>query len=93
MSSQGSSSDRAASGAAFRPISGDPLSRDVSTPNASSTKIAPKVASRPVDRGATEPEQEAVSTSGFQGNTEEEIVVSCGDLESSITSKDCTRIK
>ena len=64
MSSQGSSSVRAASGTVFRPISGDPLSRDVSTPNASSTEPAPEVASRPVDKGAVEPEQEAVSTSG-----------------------------
>ena len=33
---------------------GDPLSRAVSTPRATSTKSALEVASRPVDRGATE---------------------------------------
>ena len=92
MSSQGSSSVRAASGAAFGPMSGDPLSKDISTPNASSTDLAPKVAFCPVDRGAMEPEQEAVSTSGRLDDVEEEITVSCGDLESSITSEECTRI-
>ena len=64
MSSQGSNSVRATSGATFGPISGDPLSRDVSMPSASSTETAPEVAFRPIDKGATEPEQEAVSTSG-----------------------------
>ena len=64
MSSQGSSSVRAASWAAFRPISGDPLSRDVSTPSASSTEPVPKVTSLLVDRRAAEPEQEAVAISG-----------------------------
>ena len=89
MSIQGSSSVRVASGTAFGPMSGDPLSRDVSTPSASSTEPAPEVASYPVDRGAAEPKQEAVSTSGRQGDVEKEIAVSCGDLESSITSEEC----
>ena len=84
MSSQGSSSIRFASGATFGPMSGDPLSRDVSTPSASSTEPAPEVASRPVDRGATEPEQEAVSTLGHLDDLEEETTISCGNLESSI---------
>ena len=85
MYSQGISSIRAASGPAFGPMSGDPLSRDVSTPGASSTDPAPEVASRPVDRGAVELEQEAVSTLSRLDEVEEETVVSCGDLESSIT--------
>ena len=92
MSSQGSSSIRAASGAAFGPISGDLLSRDVSTPNASSSDPAPEVVFCPVDRAAAEPEQEAVSISGLLDNVEEEITVSCGDLESSITQEEYTRI-
>ena len=33
-----------------------------------------------------------VSTSGCQGDVEEEIAVSCGDLESSITPEECIRI-
>ena len=90
MSSQESSSVRAVSGTAFRPMSGHPLSRDVSTPSASSTESAPKVAHHPVDRGAAEPEQEAVSTSSRQGDGEDKVAVSCGDLQSSITPKKCT---
>ena len=90
MSSQGSSSVRATSGAAFEPMSGDPLSRDVFTPNASSTDPAPEVSSRLVDRGAAEPRQEAVSTSGRLDDVEEETTVSYGDLESSITREKCT---
>ena len=80
MSSQGSSSIRAASGATFGPISGDPLSRDVSTPSASSADPVPEVASFLVDRGAAEPEQKTVSTSGHLDDVKEEIAVSCGDL-------------
>ena len=70
MSRQGSSSVKATSGTAFGPMSGDPLSRDVSMPSASSTKSTPEVTSRPVDRGAAEPKQEVVSTSGRQGDEE-----------------------
>ena len=92
MSSQGSSSVRATSGIAFGPMSGDPLSRDVSMPSASSTEPAHEIASRPVDRRAAEPEKEVVSTSGRQGDEEQQVVVSCGDLQSSITSEECTRI-
>ena len=40
----------------------DPLSREVSEPNTSSTESVPKVASRPVARGAVELAQEAEST-------------------------------
>ena len=68
------------------------MSRDASTPNAFSTEPASEVTSRLVDKGAAESEQEVVSTLGRQGNKEEEIAVSCGDLESSITSVECTRI-
>ena len=93
MSSQGSNSTRAVSGTAFGPMSGDPLSRDVSTPSASSTESAPEVASRPADKEAMEPEQEVVSTSGRHVDDEtEEVTVSCGDLESLITSEECTWI-
>ena len=39
------------------------------------------------------PEQEVVSTSGLQVDDEtKEVAVSCGDLESLITSEECTRI-
>ena len=92
MSSQGSSSVRVALGDAFGPISGDPLSRDVSTPSASSSDPTLEVIFRLVDRGAAKPEQEAVSTSGRLDDAEEEIAVSYGDLESSITLEECTRI-
>ena len=64
MSSQGSSSIRATLGTAFSPISGDPLSRDISMPSASPIESAHEVASYPVDRGLAEPGQEAMSTSG-----------------------------
>ena len=79
-------------GTAFGPMSGDPLSRDAFMPSASSIESALEVASSPADRGAAEPEQEAVSTSGRQGDEEDEVAVSCGDLQSSITSKECTQI-
>ena len=60
--------------------------------SASSTETALKVTSHPVAKGVIELEQKAVSTLGRQGDTEEEIAVSRGGLESSITSEDCTRI-
>ena len=89
MSSQGSSSARAISGIAFGPMSGDPLSRDISKPSASSTEFALEVVSRPADREAAEPEQEAISTSGLQVDDEaEEVAISYGDLESLITSEE-----
>ena len=56
MSSQGSSRVLAASGAAFGPMSGNPLSRDLPMPNTSSTDPALEVASHAIDRGAAEPE-------------------------------------
>ena len=68
------------------------MSRDVSTPSASSTNPTPKVASRPADWGAVELEQEVVSTSGHLDNVEDETAVSYGDLESSITREECTQI-
>ena len=94
MSSQGSSSAKVVSGTVFGPMLGDPLSRDVSTLNASSTESDPEVASRLMDREAAEPEQEVVSTSGRQLDDEaEEVAVSCSDLKFLITSKKCTWIE
>ena len=93
MSSQGSSSARAVSRAAFGPMSGNPLYRDVSTPSASHIESAPEVESLPLGREAVEPEQEVVSTSGRQVDDEaDDVMVSYGDLESLITSEKCTRI-
>ena len=90
MSSQGKSSVMVFSRAAFAPISGDPLSREVFKPRTSSIEFALEVTSRPVvrgamepspeitsgseDRGATEPAQEAVSILGRQGDEEVEEV-------------------
>ena len=74
-------------------MSGDILSRDISTPSASSTESAPEVTSPRVGGEAAELEQEVVSTSGHQVNDEaEKVAVSCGDLVSFITSEECTRI-
>ena len=74
-------------------MSGDPLSREVSEPNTSSTESAPEVSSHTMEWGAMEPTQEAVSISGRQGEEEvEEVAVSCGDLQSLIMPEDCTRI-
>ena len=93
MSSQGSSSVKTILGAAFAPMSGDPLSREVSTPSASFTESVPEVASRPVDMRAMEPARETMSTSGHHDEEEdEEVAVSCEDLQSSLTPEDCTRI-
>ena len=64
MSSQGNSSAKAVSGAAFGPMLGGPLYRDVSMPSASHTESAPEVASGPSVREAAEPAQEVASTSG-----------------------------
>ena len=78
MSSQGSSNVRICSGAAFAPMSNDPLSREVSTPSASSTESAPEVASHPVDRWVAEPVYETTSTSGHfsEEKEEDEVAVS-----------------
>ena len=87
MSSQWSSSARIVSGTAFGPMSSDPLSKDVSTPSASSTESAPEVVSRRTDQEAAKLVQEAVSTSGCQTDDEvEEVTVNYDDLESQITS-------
>ena len=66
MSSQRSSSIRIYSGAAFEPMAGDPLSREISTPSASSTKSTLEVISCP------EPVYETASTSGHSSEGEEE---------------------
>ena len=74
-------------------MSGDPLSRDVSTPSASSTESAPEVTSRCAGKEAAELEQEVVSTSGCQVDDEvEEVAVSCDELVSQITSEECMKI-
>ena len=79
MSSQGSSSVKVLSGAAF---ASDPLSREVSKPNASSTESTPEVASSPADKRVTRTTYEAVSTSGHfsEEEKEDEVVVSYEDL-------------
>ena len=93
MSSQGSSSIRTILGAAFTPMSGDPLSHKVSTPSASSTEFVPEVASCLVDKRAMELMREMASTSGHHCKEEkEEVVVSYEDLRSSLTPGDCTQI-
>ena len=61
MSSQGSSSARVASGTTFGPMSGDPLSREVSPPSASFAELVLEVASHRMESEATEPETEAAS--------------------------------
>ena len=72
---------------------GDPLSKDVSTLSTSSTESTPEVTSRPVGMEVEEPEREAVSTSGRPVDDKaEDVVVSCGDLVSLITSEECTQI-
>ena len=81
MYSQGSNSVRTISRAAFAPMSGDPLSQEVSTPSASSTKSVYEVASRPVDKRAMKPVHETVSTSSHPDEEEDEdMTVSCEDL-------------
>ena len=84
MSTQGSSSARAASGTAFGPMSGDPLYRAVSTPSVSLAESILKVASRRREGEVSEPEKEAASTSGHPVDVEEEeeVAVSYGDLVS-----------
>ena len=61
MSSQGSSSVRVFSRATFVPMSGDPLSREVSEPSTSSIESVLEVASRPAVREAMEPAPEVAS--------------------------------
>ena len=74
-------------------MSSDPLSRDVSTPSASSIESVPEVASQHMDRKAAEPEREVVSTSRCQVNDkEDEVAISCGNLISHVTPEECTTI-
>ena len=84
MSSEVSSSVRATSGAAFGPMSGDPLYREVSTPSASSAESVPEVALHRMESEAARPKMEAASTLGrlVEIDDEEEVAVSCGDLMS-----------
>ena len=94
MPSQGSSSVRICSRTAFGPISSNPLSREVSTPSATSIKFAPEVTSRPVDKRDMESVRETMSTSGRFSEEEEEVevVVSCEDLQSALAAEDSVRI-
>ena len=81
MSSQWSSRVRICSGAAFAPMSGDPLSREVSTTSASSTESTPEVFSRPTGRRVTESVRETATTLGhLREKEEDEVVVSYEDL-------------
>ena len=80
-------------GAAFAPMSGDPLFREVSTPSTSFTESAPEVASRPTGRRVTELVREIMTTLGRLGEEEEdEVAVSCEDLQSLLTTEDCVWI-
>ena len=94
MSSQGSSSVRIYSRAIFAPMAGDPLSREVSTPSASSTESAPEVVSCPGDKRAIEPVCETTSTSCrfSEEEEEDEVAVSCEDFQSTLTTEDFVRI-
>ena len=93
MSSQGSSTVSAVSGAVFGPMSSDPLYKDVSTTSASHTKSTPEVTSRPSAREAAALVQEVVSTLGRQVDDKVKgVAVSYGDLESLITLEECTQI-
>ena len=92
MSSHGSRSARIVSRTAFRPMSGNPLSKDMFTPSASSTESAPEVVSRRTNKRPLSL-RGAVSTSRRQVDDEvDEVAVSCGDLVSQITSEECMRI-
>ena len=77
MSSQWSSSTRVASGTAFGPMSGDPLSKEVSPLSASFAETVPEVASYRMEREATGPKTEAASTSGrlVESVEEEDVAV------------------
>ena len=93
MSSQGSSSVRVYSRAAFVAMAGDPLSQEVSTPSVSFTKSAPEVASHPADEGVTRLACELVSILGhISEEKEDEVAVNCVDLKSAITKEDLVRI-
>ena len=84
----------------YREVSEPSTSSTKSTPEVASRpmvrrvmELAPKVASRLEDGGAMEPAQKVASISGRQDDEEvEEVAVSCGDLQSLITSEDYTRI-
>ena len=94
MSSQVSSSVRIYSGAAFVDMAGDPLSREVFTSSTFSTKSTLDVASCPADKGVIGPAREAVSTSGrfSEEEKEDEVAISCEDLQSTLTVEDSIRI-
>ena len=93
MSSQGSSSVRVYSGAAFTAMAGDPLSQEVITPSISFTESAPEVASCLANEGVTRPTRELASISGHASEEEEDgVAVSYADRKSAITEEDSVRI-
>ena len=62
-------------------------------PSAFFTESTPKVASHHVSRRVTEPVRETTSTLGRLGEEEKDkVVVSCEDLQSSLTAEDCVWI-
>ena len=75
-------------------MSSDLLFREVSTPSASSTESTPEVAWHPVNIRATEPVREMTSTLGRfnEEEEEEEVLVSCEDLQSALTVEESVRI-
>ena len=75
----------------FTRYDGDPLSKEVSTPNISFMESALEVASRPVDKGVTGPARELTSTSGHVSE-EVEVAVSCANLQSTLCTKDLIQI-
>ena len=90
MSSQGSNSVRVYSGAAFVAMASDPLSREVSMPSASSMESIPEVTSCPANKGDTRPAHETTSTSSHfsEEKEEDEVAVSCEDLQFVLTVED-----
>ena len=76
------------------PMSGDPLSREVFMPSASSTESALEVASCLVDGRATELVRGMTSTSGrfSEQEEEDEVAVSYEDLKSALIAEDSVRI-
>ena len=62
-------------------------------PSASFIESAPKVASRTAGRRVIEPVRESATTSDRLSEKEDdEVAVSCKDLQSSFTAEDCVRI-
>ena len=73
---------------------GNPLSKEVSTPNISFKESAFEVTSRPVDEGVTGPTSEPASTLSRISEEKEdgEVAISYVDLKSTITGEDSVQI-